>query len=74
MVKESRVYSLWKADGNGGTVNADTGILAAKAKLNQLHQELADQGFNQVTLIVKAVIQRMCSRQGQLGSHCVDCL
>ena len=47
VVKENRVYSMWKAS-NGGTVTGASGILRAKAKLNQLHQELADQGFSQV--------------------------
>ncbi len=32
-----------------GTVSADTGIIQAKAELNKLHMQLADQGFNQVT-------------------------
>lgn len=49
MVKEHRVYSFWK-EGSDGTVTGDTGIMAAKEKLNQLHQELADQGFSQVNI------------------------
>ena len=59
VVKENRVYSMWKAS-NGGTVTGASGILRAKAKLNQLHQELADQGFSQVKEggWAAAVIQR----------------
>ena len=31
-----------------GVVGPQTGIMAAMRELNQLHRELADQGFNQV--------------------------
>lgn len=48
VVKESRVYSLWDTP-SCGAVTRETGIIAAKAKLNQLHKELADKGFSQVS-------------------------
>ena len=47
VVTESRPYSLWKT-GSGGVVSMETGIMAAKAELNKLHQQLAKEGFNQV--------------------------
>lgn len=51
VVKESRPYSLWQTP-SGGTVTSQTGILAAKFVLNQLHQQLADEGFSQVSTCV----------------------
>ena len=56
VVTEPRPYSLWKTS-SGGMVTRETGIVAVKAELNQLHQELANQGFNQV----RTCVMGMCT-------------
>ena len=50
VVKETRPYTLWgPAPKTPNEVGMESGITAAKAELNTLHKELADQGFNQVS-------------------------
>ncbi len=51
VVTESRPYPKWTATPTPGAVSAHTGIVQAKAELNKLHIQLADQGFNQVGMI-----------------------
>lgn len=49
VVKEVRPYTRWAASPSGpAEVGMNTGIMSAKAELNALHHELAEQGFNQV--------------------------
>ncbi len=48
VVTETRPYPKWTATPTPGAVSTHTGILQAKAELNKLHIQLADQGFNQV--------------------------
>ncbi len=45
---ESRPYARWSATPTPESVSVSTGIIQAKAELNKLHIQLADQGFNQV--------------------------
>ena len=50
MVSEARLYALWKPPGhNGEGVGMDTGIVAAKLLLNNLHKQLANDGYTQVS-------------------------
>jgi len=49
VVKEVRPYTQWAASPlTQAEVGMNTGIMSAKAELNALHRELAEQGFNQV--------------------------
>ena len=48
VVKESRPYTTWSADKSGNGVHSNSGIVAAKAELNRLHQKLAKEGYTQV--------------------------
>lgn len=45
-ISEDHQYACWNA---GGQVNLQTGILAGKLALNRLHQQLAAEGFTQVS-------------------------
>ena len=50
-MEEVRPYTRWAASPSSKEeVGKDTGIMSAKAELNALHRELAEQGFNQVQL------------------------
>ncbi|KAL3268401.1 hypothetical protein HHI36_007517 [Cryptolaemus montrouzieri] len=51
VVDETREYTEWKVDNideNPKYVSKETGIIAAKSALNDLHYKLGIQGFNQV--------------------------
>uniref|UniRef100_A0A673IJQ7 Glycogen debranching enzyme n=2 Tax=Sinocyclocheilus rhinocerous TaxID=307959 RepID=A0A673IJQ7_9TELE len=51
VVSEERFYSKWNPQAKPSSpeeVNLQSGIIAGKLALNQLHQELASKGFNQV--------------------------
>ena len=43
------MYTTWSQDRADGSVHCNSGIVAAKAELNQLHQRLAKEGYTQVT-------------------------
>lgn len=45
---ESRPYTTWSSDKSENGVCRDSGIVAVKAELNQLHQKLAEDGYTQV--------------------------
>ena len=50
VVHETRLYASWN-DSPGARVDSmrrNDGIAAAKAELNALHKQLAEEGFNQV--------------------------
>ena len=46
VVKETRPYTTWSKSEDG--VHSNSGIVAAKAELNRLHQKLAKEGYTQV--------------------------
>lgn len=55
MVTEERLYPKWSLDANAKSVsvcNIRTGIMAAKKAINNLHDELAKSGFEQVSLFI----------------------
>ena len=50
-MKEPRPYTKWSASPTSPEeIGISTGIMAAKRELNTLHRELAEQGFNQVSV------------------------
>lgn len=54
---EERLYPRWNPDAlpsSPGEVNLQSGILAGKLALNRLHHELAEKGFTQVCITLKA--------------------
>ena len=51
VVKEARLYPSWNDNAtlkDRSEVNFNTGIIAAKRALNELHQSLGQQGYTQV--------------------------
>ena len=53
VVKETRPYTTWLIDKTGNGVHSNSGIVAAKAELNRLHQKLAKDGYTQVHIYVE---------------------
>lgn len=50
LVKEDHLYCCWNPEVQKcDQVNLKTGIMAGKMALNKLHQELAAEGFTQVS-------------------------
>ena len=49
IVEETRLYTKWcHTPSSPNEISSGCGIIAAKAMLNKLHKDLAEQGFNQV--------------------------
>ena len=48
---ESRPYTTWSPDKSKDSVHSNSGIVAAKAELNRLHQKLAKEGYTQVVFL-----------------------
>ena len=52
VVGEGRPYTHWASSASSKTeVGTNSGIVAAKAELNALHSDLANQGFTQVRAV-----------------------
>lgn len=62
VVKEVRPYTRWAASPSSqAEVGMNTGIMSAKAELNALHRELAEQGFNQVQSTASSTTVTQCA-------------